>query len=161
DPAAAASLALQSIPIAPPAPSAPVLSPSNMALAAHARLQASSDGKTIVGVHELANNTRSVFSFDVNSSTVLSARTVNVISPVLPLSPDGSQFLSGPMLFETRSMLVMAQQSAINSPYTFPATANFNVQTSQGGAVYAQTSLGPALITGYNIVPQQIPAAKA
>src|SRR5947209_706171 len=39
DPTAAASQALQSIAIAPAAPSAPALSPSNMALAAHARLQ--------------------------------------------------------------------------------------------------------------------------
>jgi uncharacterized protein (TIGR03437 family) len=161
DPSAAASQALQAIAITPAAPSAPVLSPSNMAQAAHARLQATADGKTIIGVHELANNTRAVFVFDVNSSTVLSSRVIAVASPVLAVSPDGSQFISGPMLFETSSMLVMAQQNITNSPYAFPATANFNTAATQGGAVYAQTSLGPALLTGYNIVPVQNPAARS
>src|SRR5262249_12981093 len=69
--------------------------------------------------------------------------------------------LSGPMLFETSSMLVMAQQNVINSPYMFPGGANFSVQTSQGGAVYAQTPTGAQLITAYNIVPVQNPAARA
>src|SRR5439155_24752957 len=45
-------------------------------------------------------------------------------------------------------------------PFVF-AGANFNVQSSQGGAVYAQTANGPALITAYNIVPVQNPAARS
>jgi len=163
DPTADASHALQSVVIAPQAPSAPQLPPPNgvMALASHAHLQASADGRMIVGVHELANNTRTVFTFDVASSVVLAARNVTVISPVLAVSPDASHFVSGPMLFETSTMLVMAQQNAVNAPYVFPATANFNVQTSQGGAVFAQTAAGQVLITAYNIVPVQNPAARA
>jgi uncharacterized protein (TIGR03437 family) len=162
DPNAAASAALQSVVIAPQAPSAPALPPPNgvMALAAHAHLQASLDGTKIVGVHELANNSRTVFVFDVNSSTVLASRNIGVISPVLAISPDNSRLVSGPIVFETSSMLVLAQQSPVNAPYTFPAGTNFNTQTNQGGAVYAKTSLGNVLITGYNVVPV-LPTARS
>jgi uncharacterized protein (TIGR03437 family) len=162
DPAADATRALQAIAIAPAAPTAPSLPPPGglMTLASHAQLQASRDGKTIIGVHQTAT-TRTAFVFDVNSSTVLSSRSVPAISSVLAVSPDGSRFLTGPMLFETSSMLVLGQQNATNSPFVFPAGAGFNTQTVQGGAVYAQTSAGPALVTAYNIVPVASPAAKA
>gem|GEM_PF-416512 len=156
DPTVAASQALGTVVIAPAAPSAPSLPPPNgaMALASHARLQASQNGRTIIGVHDLANNTRTVYVFDVNSSTILASRNIPVISPVVAVSADGSRFVSGPTLFETSSLLVLAQQSAINSPFVFPTGANFNTQTSQGGAVYAQTAGGPVLVTAYNIVPE-------
>ena len=162
DPTADAAHALQAIVIAPAAPSAPSLPPPGgvMALASHARLQASRDGRTIVGVHEAAA-TRTAFVFDVTSSTVLSSRTVPAISPVVAVSPDGSRFLTGPMLFETASMLVLAQQNTANSPFVFPAGTTFNTQTVQGGAVYAQTSTGQVLVTSYNIVPVASPAAKS
>ena len=153
DPTVAASLSLQSLAVAPPAPAAPVLSPSNMAQAGRARLQASSDGKTIIGVHEQATS-RYVFVYDVASAKVLASRNLSGISPVLAVSPDGSQFLSGAMLFDTASLLLLAQQNTVNSPYVFSATANFNdAAGTQGGAVYAQTPLGAALLTAYNIVP--------
>ena len=71
-----------------------------MFLAGTSRLQASQDGTIIVGVNEQAN-TRTVFVYDAASSVVLASRTVSLTSPVLAVSPDGSQFLSGPMLFET------------------------------------------------------------
>jgi uncharacterized protein (TIGR03437 family) len=146
--------------IAPPAPVAPVLSASNMAQASRARLQASADGKTIVGVHEQATS-RYVFVFDVASAKVLGSRNLAGASAVLAVSPDGSRFLSGNMLLETSSLLVMAQQNIANSPYVFPATANFATAATQGGAVYAQTPLGAALIAAYNIVPTLSPAAKS
>lgn len=163
DPTTDATHALQAIVIAPTAPSAPSLPPPGgvMALASHARLQASQDGRTIIGVHDLANNTRTNFVFDVNSSTVLAARNFPVITPALAVSPDGSQFLSGPTLFESSTMAVLAQQNTANAPFTYPAGSTFNNQTSQGGAVYAQTSTGPVLITGYNIVPVAQPALKS
>jgi uncharacterized protein (TIGR03437 family) len=163
DPTASVAQALQAVVIAPQAPSVPALPPPNgtMALASHARLQASVDGRTIIGVHELANNTRTAFVFDVTSSTILASRNIAVISPVVAVSPDGTRFVSGPTLFETSSMLVLGQQNTTNSPYVFPATATFNNQTSQGGAVYAQTPFGPQLVTAYNIVPVQVPAARS
>src|SRR5262249_1768021 len=61
---------LGSITIGPSPPTTPTLTASNLvwAQAARAKLQASADGKTIIGVHMLANNTRTVFVYDVNSS---------------------------------------------------------------------------------------------
>ena len=148
----------QALSVAPPAPVAPALPPPNgiMYLAGKSRLQASQDGKLIIGVN-LQAATRTVFVFDVASSIVLSSRVVPVISPTLAVSPDGSKFLSGPMLFDTQTLAVLAQQNTTNSPYVFPATANFNVQTSQGGAVFLPD--GSALLAAYNIVPTAVPAA--
>jgi uncharacterized protein (TIGR03437 family) len=162
DPTVDAAHALGSIVIAPPAPAAPALPPPNgvMALAAQARLQASTDGKTIIGVHNLANNTRTVFVYDVASATVLRSRNVPVISPVLAVSADVSRFVSGPMVFETSTLLVLAQQNATNAPYVFAAGSNFNTQTSQGGAAFAQTASGPVLFTSYNIVPVLNPSPR-
>ena len=148
----------QALSVAPPAPVAPALPPPNgiMYLAGKSRLQASLDGKLIIGVNFQAA-TRTVFVFDVASSIVLSSRVVPVISPTLAVSPDGSKFLSGPMLFDTQTLAVLAQQNTTNSPYVFPASANFNVQTSQGGAVFLPD--GSALLAAYNIVPTAVPAA--
>ena len=148
----------QPLSVAPPAPVAPPLPPPNgiMYLAGKSRLQASQDGKLIIGVN-LQAATRTVFVFDVASSIVLGSRVVPVISPTLAVSPDGSKFLSGPMLFDTQTLAVLAQQNTANSPYVFPGNANFNVQTSQGGAVF--TPDGTALLAAYNIVPTSVPAA--
>lgn len=154
---------LGNIAIGPPAPASPTLTTANLnwAQAARAKLQASADGRTVVGVHMLANNTRTAFVYDVNSATVLRSRNVPGLSSVLAVSPNGAQFLSGALLFESSSMLILAQQNAINSPYLIPATANFNTPATQGGAVYAQTPLGQALIAGYNVLPTLVPAARA
>ena len=148
----------QPVSVAPPAPVAPTLPPPNgiMYLAGKSRLQTSQDGKLIIGVN-LQAATRTVFVFDVASSIVLGSRVVPVISPTLAVSPDGSKFLSGPMLFDTQTLAVLAQQNTTNSPYVFPATANFNVQTSQGGAAFLPD--GSALLAAYNIVPTSVPAA--
>src|SRR5262249_40066330 len=114
-----------------------------------------------IGMHNLANNTKTVFVFDVNSSTVLGSRNLGPVSPVLAVAPDGSRFLAGSILFETSTLLVQAQQTALNGPFVFPATANFTLQTTQGGAVFAQTPSGLALLTAYNIVPTLVPAPRA
>jgi uncharacterized protein (TIGR03437 family) len=161
NPAADAAHALNSIPIAPPAPAAPTLTGANIILAqaARAKLQSSADGRTIIGVH--MTGARTVFVFDVNSATVLRARTIGGISSVLAVSPDASQFLSGPQLFNASTMAVVAQQSTTNAPFVFPNGVNFNAQPTQGGAVFAPTLLGTALIAGYNIVPVQNPAARS
>ena len=143
----------QPLSVAPTAPVAPALPPTF--LSGKSRLQASGDGKLIIGVN-LQAATRTVFVFDVASSIVLSSRVVPVISPTLAVSPDGSKFLSGPMLFDTQTLAVLAQQNTTNSPYVFPGNANFNVQTSQGGAVFLPD--GSALLAAYNIVPTSVPA---
>ena len=153
DPSALAGSALRAVPVTPPAPSAPALPPPGgvMALASHSHLQATPDGTTIIGVHELANTTRTVFVYQVASATVLAARNVTAISPVLAVSPDGKRFLSGPILFDTATLLVLAQQSTLTSPYAFPGGASFNTQTTQGGAVF--TPDGSELLAAYDIAP--------
>jgi hypothetical protein len=128
-----------------------------MYFAGKSQLQATPDGTRIVGVNQQAT-TRTVFVFDVASSTVLASRTIAATSPILAVSPDGSEFLSGPMLFETSTLLVLAQQNTTNSPFVFASGANFTTQTNQGGAVFLPD--GSELLTAYNIVPVQNPAAK-
>jgi uncharacterized protein (TIGR03437 family) len=159
DPTVDASQALAAITVTPPAPVAPTLPPPNgiMAFAAKSRLQASADGRVIVGMH-LQAATRAVWVFDVAASTVLASRVIAGVSSMLAVSPDGSRFLSGPLLFETSTLLVLAQQNVANSPHVFPATANFNTQTVQGGAAF--TADGSTLFAAYNIVPVLNPAAK-
>src|SRR5207247_9353380 len=107
DPTVDASKALTAIAIAPPAPVAPTLPPPNgiMAFASKSRLQASADGRTIIGVHMQAAS-RAVWVFDVAASTVLASRLLGGTSSMLAVSPDASRFLSGPFLFETSSLLV-------------------------------------------------------
>jgi uncharacterized protein (TIGR03437 family) len=160
NPSASASSALQAVLVAPTAPATPQMPPPNglMYFASKSQLQATLDGTRIIGVNQQAS-TRTVFVFDVASSTVLASRTIAATSPILAVSPDGSEFLSGPMLFETSTLLVLAQQNAANSPFVFPAGANFTTQTNQGGAAFLPD--GSELLTAYNIVPVQNPAAKA
>src|SRR5215831_13118545 len=94
DPTLDASKALSVVTIAPPAPVAPTLPPPNgiMAFAAKSRLQASADGRLIIGVHMQAAS-RAVFVFDVASSVVLASRLVAGVSSMLAVSPDASRFL--------------------------------------------------------------------
>jgi DNA-binding beta-propeller fold protein YncE len=159
NPSASGSSALQAIVVAPTAPATPQMPPPNglMYFASKSQLQATLDGTKIIGVNQQAS-TRTVFVFDVASSTVLASRTIAATSPILAVSPDGSEFLSGPMLFETSTLLVLAQQNATNSPFVFPAGANFTTQANQGGAAFLPD--GSELLTSYNIVPVQNPAAK-
>ena len=161
NPAASASSALQAILVAPPAPAAPQMPPplGLMYFASKSQLQATLDGTKIIGVNQLANSTRTVFVFDVASSTVLASRNITGISPILAVSPDGTEFLSGPMLFETATLLVLGQQNTTNSPFVFASGASFTTQTNQGGAVFLPD--GSELLTAYNIVPVESPAAKS
>ena len=156
DPLTGTTQPLSVAPPAPVAPPQPLIANGNLYLAGKSRLQASQDGRLIIGVN-LQAATRTVFVFDVASSVVIGSRVMPVISPTLAVSPDGSKFLSGPMLFDTQTLAVLAQQNVSNSPYTFQGTANFNVQTAQGGAVFMPD--GSALLAAYNIVPISVPAA--
>jgi uncharacterized protein (TIGR03437 family) len=157
DPNAGAAQALSTVIVAPAAPTTPQLPPPNnlMYLAGKSRLEATPSGSTIIGVNILANNTRTVFVYDVASSIVLSSRNIAGASPILSVAPDGQSFVSGSMLFETSTLLVLAQQNAINAPYVFTAGANFALQTNQGGAVFAPANspLFPALFAAYSLVP--------
>ena len=153
DPNVDASVALGTVIVAPPAPTTAQLPPPNnlMFLAGKSRLQPSQDGRTIVGVNILANNTRTVFVYDVASAIVLSSRNIAGASPILAVAPDGQSFVSGSMLFETSTLLVLAQQNVVNSPYVFTSGANFALQTNQGGAAFSPD--GSVLYAAYNFVP--------
>ncbi len=146
----------QPIVVGVPAPAAPTIPPPNSSWfqAVKSQLQASRNGNLIIGVN-LQGATRTVFVFDVASSTVLGSRVVPVLSGTLAVSPDGSKFLSGPMLFDTATLAVQAQQNTANSPYVFPGNANFNSQTNQGGAVFMPD--GASLLAAYNILPVAVP----
>jgi uncharacterized protein (TIGR03437 family) len=162
DPSSTAAAPLGTVAVAPAAATTPQLvpPPANgfLYLASKARLQSSADGKVIVGVHVLANNTRTVFVYDTASATVLGSRNIAGNSPVLAVSADGSKFLSGPLLFESSTMLVLAQQNTTNSPYVMPG-ANFSTQTTPGGAAFLPD--GSALLAAYNIAPLASPALAA
>ena len=80
---------------------------------------------------EPAGSDADCFVFDAASSIVLGSLSARDLAHAV-VSPYGSKFLSGPMLFDTQTLAVLAQQNTTNSPYVFPANANFNVQTSQG-----------------------------
>ena len=164
NPSASAANSLQALVVAPTAPTAPTLPPpgNNAYLAGHARMAVTPDGKTIVGVHEQAA-ARDVWVYDVASQTVLRSRTLNNSgagasppSGILAVSADGSRFISGDILFNTATLLVLGQQNTSNAPFTFPTGTNFATQTVQGGAVF--TPDGTKLLTAYNVVPVQVPS---
>src|SRR5271157_6194279 len=116
NPSASGSSALQAIVVAPTAPGAPQLPPPNglMYFASKSQLQATRDGTKIIGVNQVTASARTVFVFDVASSTVVASRTIAGVSPILAVSPDGSEFLSGSVLLETATLLVLGQQNTTN-----------------------------------------------
>lgn len=164
DPNATVTSGLTSVTLAAGAigtPSAPTVPPPNGLphLAVRAHLVATPDGQTIIGVHEPANNTRSIFVYQVSSATVLRSRTVPTSTAVLAVSADGSRFVSGHILFDTATLAVLAQQNTTNSPFVFTGGANFTTLASQGGAVFLPS--GSQLLTAYNIVPLANPTAQS
>ena len=162
DPNASASAQLSNLLISVGAPGVPVTPPLGLTpLSVRSALRATSDGTTIIGVHNITNTTRTVFVYQVSSATVLKARTVTNVSNVLSISPDGSKFMAGLTLFETATLTVLAQQNAANAPFSFPSSnaTNFNTQQNQGGSVFSPDST--AIYSAFNISPIQNPPAKA
>jgi uncharacterized protein (TIGR03437 family) len=163
DPAADASSSLRAITVAPPAPSPPTLPPpsNRIYLSGRGRLNSSRDGRLIIGVNTLTNNTRTVFVYDAVTQIVARSRNVSNLSPTVSISPDGSKFMAGLVLFDTETLQVMAQQNASNSPFVFPGggTNNFNLQQNQGGSIFSPD--GQYLFSAFNIAPTQNPPARA
>lgn len=154
---------LTTVVITPPATPPPLLPPPSgrTYLSANGRLLASADGRLIVGVNNAANQrTRTVFVYDVASATVLRSRSVPNASTVLSISPDGSKFMAGPMLFDTETLQVLAQENASNAPFVFPTgnAGNFNLQQNQGGSIFSPD--GENLYAAFNMAPTQTPAAR-
>src|SRR5262249_15835300 len=102
-----------------------------------------------------------VFVYDVASSTILRSGTVNFVSNVLSIAPDGSKFMAGLTLFETDTLTVLAQQNASNAPFVFPGGGanNFNTQQNQGGSVFSPD--GKYIYSAFNIAPTQNPPVPA
>ena len=142
--------------VAPPAATT-VAASGSVFISSRSHLEASGDGRYIVGLNNPSASTRQVFVFEVASGTVLRSRSVTSISSVLSVSHDGSRFMAGLTLFDTASLNVIAQQNAANSIYMFPANVNFNTQANQGGSVFSPD--GSVLYSAFNIAPVQTPPA--
>ncbi len=106
-----------------------------------------------------AGNSRTIFVYETTSATVLRSRSVSGVSSVLSVSPDGTKFMAGLNLFDTSSLQILAQQNLANSPYPIAPNTNFNLETNQGGSVFAPD--GSNLYSGFDIAPQQNPPARA
>ena len=106
DPNADSSHNLQAVVVAPPAPTPPTLPPpsNRIFLSGRGRLEASRDGRVIVGLNELANNTRTIFVYDAVSSVVKRSRNVANLSPAISIAPDASKFMAGLILFDTDTL---------------------------------------------------------
>jgi uncharacterized protein (TIGR03437 family) len=151
---------LTAVPVAPPAPTPPVLpTPTGRVFAANkSALIATRDGKYIIGANGTSTVTTSttakvVFVYEVASGTVLRSRSVANLSQILSVSPDGSRFMSGYTLFDTQTLQIIAQENAANSPFAFPTgtAGNFNTQTNQGGSVFSPD--GSILFAAFNMAP--------
>lgn len=163
DPRGASGNNITNLVVTPAPPTPPQLPPPSgrIFLSNRSRLVSTDDGRFIIGANGLANNTRTVFVYEVGSSTVLRSRNVTNLSNVLSVSPDGSKFMAGSSLFETQTLSILAQQNAANAPFSFPGGGanNFNLQQNQGGSVFSPD--GSTLYTAFNIAPVQNPAARA
>jgi uncharacterized protein (TIGR03437 family) len=147
--------AVTAVPVVPPAATSPVLpTPSGRVYNSYrSRLATSRDGKFIVGVNNPTATARVVFVYETASGTVLRSRTVANLSTTLSVGPDGGKFMAGPVLFDSSTLQVMAQENAANAPFAFPAgtAGNFNTQANQGGSVFSPD--GSVLYGAFNIAP--------
>jgi uncharacterized protein (TIGR03437 family) len=161
DPAVTSANAIVALAVVPSAATPPTLPPPSgrAFLSARSQLVATRDGSKIVGVNLPNAAIRSVFVYEAASGVVLLSRAVAGTSSVLSISDDGSRFMSGPILFETATLNVLAQLNSANSPYPFAVNANFNAQSNQGGSVF--TPDGQTLYSAYDISPVQNPPAAA
>ncbi|MCC7154475.1 MAG: hypothetical protein IT161_07855 [Bryobacterales bacterium] len=108
------------------------------------------DGRFIIGVSTIANNTSTVvYVYEVDSGVILKSRTVTGQSTVLSMAPDGARFMAGFTLYDTRTLAVVAQQTAANAP--FPMPAGFNVLQNNGGSAFSPD--GALLYSAFNVAP--------
>ena len=121
DPRQDASSQVLSVPF-PPTPATP---PSLQPLVArattlfNAKLQRTPDGKYIVGVSSITNNTNTVvYVYEVASGTVLYNRASVGQSSTLSVSPDGATVMAGFTLYDIATLNVIGQQSTANSPFS-------------------------------------------
>jgi uncharacterized protein (TIGR03437 family) len=158
NPSPTAKAALTSIPVTPAAPGLPTFPPASgrLFLAKHSQLVASRDGSIIAGANAPVNGTTTgtatLFVYQAASASVPLARIVAGNSTTLAISDDGSRILCGPVLYETATLQVLAQQTGANAPYPLTSTAaTYNAQANQGGAAFGPG--GQTLYAAWNIAP--------
>jgi YVTN family beta-propeller protein len=111
------------------------------------KLQTTPDGKYIIGVSSITNNTATVvYQYEVDSGTILQSRTVTGQSSIMAMAPDGASFMAGFTLYGTATLNVIAQQNIANAP--FPMTGAFSTTTNLGGSVF--TADGKTLYSAFN-----------
>jgi len=138
----------------PPAtpPSLPALI-SPIRTSFNGKLLRTPDGKYIVGVSNITNNSNTVvYVYETASGTVLRSRAVVGASTTLSMSPDGSSFMAGSSLFDIATLNVLAQQSIANAPFVMPAVFS---ATNIGGSVFNPN--GSVLYSAFNTAPQTNP----
>lgn len=115
------------------------------------------DGRFIVGISTINNNTQTVlYLYESFSGTVLKSRTVTGQSTVLSMSPDGARFMAGFSLYDTQSLAAVAQQSTSNMPFLF--NGSFNALQNVGGSVFSPD--GATLYSAFNSAPFTQPATR-
>jgi len=148
--------AVSQVPVVPPAATSPVLPtpPGRVYNSYRSRLATSRNGAYIIGVNNPTATTRVVFVYETASGTVLRSRTVANLSTVLAVAADGLKFMAGPVLFDSTTLQVMAQENTANAPFAFPSAAapgTFNTQANQGGSVFSPD--GTVLYGAFNVAP--------
>jgi DNA-binding beta-propeller fold protein YncE len=122
------------------------------------KLQRTPDGKYIVGVSSITNNTNTaMYVYEAASGTVLLNRAIVGQSSTMSMSPDGSSFMAGFRLYDTATLNIRGQQSTANAPFlmTNPFTLNNNI----GGSVFAPD--GSILYSAFNNAAQAAGAGGA
>ncbi len=113
----------------------------------YGKLQTTPDGKYIIGVSSITNNTATVvYQYEVDSGTILQSRTVTGQSSIMAMAPDGASFMAGFTLYGTANLNVIAQHNIANAP--FQMTGAFSTTTNLGGSVF--TSDGQTLYSAFN-----------
>lgn len=146
----------------PPAPATPPTLPTNVVRITttfNGRVQRTPDGKYIIGVSNITNNTATMaYIYEVASGTILRNRTVTGQSTTLAISPDASGFMAGFALYDMTSLNVVAQQSNANANFTL---ASFNTTGNYGGSVFSPdgTTLYSAFSTAATTTPASAPSA--
>lgn len=163
--------ALVPVAVAPPPPLPPTLpaTAGRIYLANRSQLMATPDGTKIIGVNSYQATNRVVFVYDAFSGTVPKSREIGDVSTNISIAANGSRFMLGLRLFDTKTLSVLAAENAANAMFPFSTTINaqgfvqvgqqFNLQQNQGGSVFAPD--GSKIYAAFNIAPIQSPAARA
>lgn len=137
------------VPFPPAPPTPPALQPlvARPTTIFNGRLQRTPDGRYVVGVSSITNNTSTVvYVYEAASGTVLQSRTVTGQSSTLAMSPDGASFMAGFTLYDLATLNVIGQQSTANAPFAMSGT--FSTTFNVGGSVFSPD--GTTLYSAFN-----------